>query len=374
MPRTKAPERLTASLLQIQDKPELYLDQVIWVPTEELIDAHHPANPRVHREDEDIPEIFKSLLWFGWGVVGVTFNPVTGLITGGHGRNQAADLGRKMDPDEFEARWEQWLKQDKDRKEVAAIAKQRFCPEYWEYCPTYVCMLTGTDQKTLMVRLNDQQKDGKNDPSRMAALLAQLPKSQVPDTGWDVVSAEAFKTAFLELPKASPPEPEGYNFDAGEPPSDEVEYEGGQHFESADATDYGEPDYEEEDSFDESGPVRVTTADGEDVAIAEVGELKEEFEVGQVNYDKDVRETRAVLLMSRVQLDRFKSFFGTTTCPGPVIALLERLGVSIDMAQSIKEWRPDANLAVLEMFLKQNQALYDQILAEQEQDQPTEDD
>jgi DNA-binding beta-propeller fold protein YncE len=372
MPRVKAKaERITASLLEVQANPEMYWEQVVWVPTLEVLDAHHPENPRTHKLDTDVPKTFKSLLWYGWGEVGITFNPATGRITGGHGRSMAAHLGMEKSPEDFDVLWERWLRESKARKAIADNARPRFSPDYWHYCPLYVCLLTEDDQRTLMVRLNNDDSDGKDDPARMALLLARIPKAQIEDTGWDPLSAQAFKTAFLErTPEPEPDEPEGpdagYQFDAGMDDEGGTDYEPGQRFERPDATDYGDDDdYEDDDAFDESEPVTVTTADGETVWVADTGELAEDFENNRVTYDKDTRETRAVLLMSRVQLDEFKSFFGTTAQPGPVVWLLEKLGFSVDMNQSIKEWRPDANLAVLKAFVKQNQALYDDYLAQQ---------
>jgi hypothetical protein len=237
MPKTKTrPTRLIATLAEIRAEPGQFMDQVVWVPTDDLLAAHHPENPRQHEEDP--PGIFKSLLWMGWGEYGISFNPLTGRLTGGHGRSMAADIGRKQDLEAFEKQWERWLKEDPARKEIAEVANTRFQPSYWEHCPVVICTLSEIDQKTLMVRLNDQQKDGRNDPGKMAALFAQMPKPQAEMTGFSYQQVEAIKTAFLSIPKPEPEdEDRGYDFDSGEPGDEGTEYEGKERFERPDADD-----------------------------------------------------------------------------------------------------------------------------------------
>jgi|694.fasta_scaffold97953_2 hypothetical protein len=356
--------RLTASLEEIKQDPGKYLDQIVWVPVNELLEAHHPDNPRIHKNEDDVPKIAKSLLWFGWGEVGISFNPVSGRITGGHGRTMAVKQLFDQDPETFDAQWEKWLKEDASRQEIASLAADRFKSSYWSHCPVHICMLSSIDQKTLMVRLNDKQQDGKDDPAKMAAILTQIPKQMVQDTGWSVAQVDAFKRAFMEKPKE--PEPLVFeNPSESSSPGEEIEYEGKQYFERPDATDYSNDendDFWDADATEESGPV-ITTSDGESLVLAQVDTSNVDASVKAhgVVYDSNIRQTRAVLLMSYDQLDEWKDAFGrTTAAPGPIPYILEKLDRPIDMARSIKEWRPDANLEIVRLFLEQHQDLVDE--------------
>lgn len=362
--------RLTASLADITLNPEKYMDQVVWVSVMELLDAHHPDNPRVHKDDDDVIKIAKSLLWFGWGEVGISFNPLTGRITGGHGRTMAVKQLNDRDAEEFESQWERWLKEDEGRKEIAELARERFQPSYWSHCPVNICILSSLDQKTLMVRLNDKQQDGKDDPAKMAAILSAIPKKMVADTGWAPEQVDAFKRAFMERPK----EPEPLVFDKSE--GEEVnEYEGKQYFERPDATDFsgdGDDDYWDANAVDESGPVVITNPDGERFHLAQVdtSSVDDAVKAEGVVYDSNIRQTRAVLLMSYEQLDEWKDHFGRTTAnPGPIPYILEKLNRPIDMGRSIKEWRPDANLEVVRWFIEQHRELVEEW--RQQNPQPT---
>ena len=357
----KNTSRLTASLAEITLEPKKYVDQIVWVPVDELLDAHHPDNPRIHKSDEDVPKIAKSLLWFGWGEVGISFNPLTGRITGGHGRTMAVKQLQEQDDEAFEAQWERWLKEDESRKEIAELASERFKPSYWFQCPVNICILSSIDQKTLMVRLNDKQNDGRDDPAKMAAILTTIPKKMVADTGWSTDQVDAFRRAFMERPK----EPEPLSFDDSSSGEGGTEYEGKQYFERPDATDYSgeeKDDYWDADAVEESGPV-IVSGDGETFKLAQVDttNVDDDVKAEGVVYDSNIRQTRAVLLMSYEQLDEWKDHFGRTTAsPGPIPYILEQLGHSVDMSRSIKEWRPDANLEVVRLFLKQHAALVEE--------------
>ncbi|NEZ65569.1 hypothetical protein D0962_22900 [Leptolyngbyaceae cyanobacterium CCMR0082] len=354
------------SLESILSKPEKYLDTVVWVPTIQMLEVAHPENPRTHSEDGDVAEIFKSLLAFGWGDFGVTFNPHTGKQTGGHGRVLAAKLGTQHDDDWFEQAWELFLKGHKDRAQVAQFHQERYCPSYWQHVPVIITNLIETDQKSLMVRLNNTQPDGQDDPARMAAILGQLGKAEQELAGWDPVSAKAFTAAFLvkaeEIEEELAEEESGYNYDAGLPGTDATDREYGQTFERDDAVDYGDDsgDPWAVTAEEESGETTITTAEGTTAQIAQVDTsgVDDAQKATGVYYDSDQRETRAVLLFSKDQLSDFKDLFGTGARIGPLPFILEKLGHQVDTTRSIKEWRPDCCLAILNAFIEQNQSLF----------------
>lgn len=360
--------REIGNLEAVLAQPDKYVDKVIWVPTLQMIEVAHPDNPRTHNEDGDVTEIFKSLLAFGWGDYGVTFNPHTGKQTGGHGRVLAARLGMQHDDDWFEQAWDLFLKGHQDRKTIAQYHQERYCSGYWEHVPVIITTLTDDDQRSLMIRLNNDRLDGRNDSAKMAELLSQMNKDEIELAGWDKVAAESFTAAFLikaaeieEEIEAEETEESGYNYDAGVPGTDAVDTEYGQRFEKDDAVDYGESDDPWDVTAEEdSGPVTVTTADGETAHIAsvDVSNVDEEQKAQGVYYDSDQRETRAVLLYSKAQLSDFKELFGTGARLGPLPFILKELGVEINTSASIKEWRPDCCLAVFQKFVEQNSKLY----------------
>lgn len=360
--------REIGSLEAVLAQPDKYVDKVVWVPTLQMIEVAHPDNPRTHSEDGDVTEIFKSLLAFGWGDYGITFNPNTGKQTGGHGRVLAARLGMQHDDEWFERAWDLFLKGHKDRQGLAEYHQERYCSQYWEHVPVIITTLTDNDQRSLMIRLNNTQPDGQDDPAKMATLLSQLGKDETELAGWDKVAAESFTAAFLvkaaeieEEIEAEEREESGYNHDAGLPGTDAVDREYGQRFEKDDAVDDGENDDPwDVTAEDDSGPVTVTTADGGTAQIAQVDTsgVDDDQKAERVYYDSDQRETRAVLLYSKAQLSDFKELFGTGARLGPLPFILKELGVEINTSASIKEWRPDCCLAVFQKFVEQNSKLY----------------
>lgn len=353
--------RQEATLAQVLASPDKYMDGVVWLPTNEMVETANPENPRVHEEDGDVTEIFKSLLAFGWGDYGVTFNPHTELQTGGHGRVQAARLGLQHDADWYEQAWELWIRGPKERKEVASYHKERYCPDYWKRVPVVITTLIKVDQQALMIRLNNTDRDGRDDHGRMASLLAQLPKKSVDLAGWDNTAKNAFTEAFLvkaqeieEDDEEPDEESGGYDYDAGSPPTNETEREYGEPGPGGGKVDYGD---DGDDPFataeDESGP--VTTPDGDTVSTANVStDDIADTQVDGVNYDTAIRAARQILLMSDDQVVHFKSFFGKGANEGPVPFILEKIGRPVDTNRSIKEWRPDCVIAVLDWFLEQN--------------------
>lgn len=191
--RTPAPTRTLVTLAEVQKDPARFQDTVIWMATEELLQLSHPENPRLHDPEGDVPEIFKSLRDFGWQGSYVTLNPVTGLITGGHGRVLAAEMGMAQPAKTFWDQWERWLKVDPDRQEVADSHQARFNPEYWFACPVAIPPgLIPIDQKSAMVRLNNSRLDGQDDRERMAELLSGLDAPRQLLAAWVPGEAQEF--------------------------------------------------------------------------------------------------------------------------------------------------------------------------------------
>ena len=307
--------REIGSLEAVLTKPDKYADKVVWIPTLQMLEVAHPDNPRTHSEDGDVAEIFKSLLAFGWGDFGITFNPHTGKQTGGHGRVLAARLGMQHDDDWFEQAWELFLKGHQDRKGLAEYHQERYCPQYWEHVPVIITTLTDTDQRALMIRLNNTQPDGQDDPAKMAALLSQLGKDETELAGWDATAAKSFTAAFLikaaeieEEIEAEEREESGYNYDAGLPGTDAVDREHSQRFEREDAVDYGDDDDPwNVTAEEESGPVTVTTADGETMEVASLPETKDGVEPGVFKHSGGhYSETRTILYVSKEDNENWK--------------------------------------------------------------------
>jgi hypothetical protein len=218
MPRTPtrkpAAARTLVTLAEVQKDPARYQDTVIWMATEELLQLSHPDNPRLHDPEGDIPEIFKSLRDFGWQGSYVTLNPVTGLITGGHGRVLAAEMGMKLTEATFAQQWKRWIGVDPDRQKVVGQHKPRFSPEYWQACPVAIppC-LTDADQKSAMVRLNNQALDGRDDREKMASILQGMDAPRQQLAAWEpsqVANFVAQVQGRVEIVDDGPDPGEGY--------------------------------------------------------------------------------------------------------------------------------------------------------------------
>jgi len=263
----------------------------------------------------------------------------------------AANLGRGLSEEDYEKRFELWLKEDSEREKVKAVAGQRFQASYWDYCPLYVCLLSAVDQKTLMVRLNNQNQDGRDDPAKMAAILGQLPKEATKDSGWDIATAAAFKDAFLQRAPEPEPEPEnepdGYQFDEGMEAEGGTEREYGEVFERPDATDYDGSEEDnpwERDATEESGPVTVAGGDGETYqVVSESGDIEDKdaqnvFKHSGGHYS----DTRVILYVSYQQNDDWKDL-----CKVAADALgVDRVG------EIAKIWRTQAAFGVMDWFMK----------------------
>lgn len=305
---------------KIDDSP------IVWESTDFLMQHLNEENPRDHFE-EDIKDIALSLLRTGWAEIGVC-RQQDGPLLGGHGRVMAADWLLKQDPDWFEHEWKKWTKSP-EREAIAHLHQERFTPDYWAKCPVKINNLDPLTQKAVMIRLNNQAKDGRDNPKRLAALLVQMPKDLVEQSGFDQGTARSFMAAFVER-KATVEEP-----------PEETEFQGKQHFERQDATDYSYGEETEDDSLAdataESGPVESYYGSGfEDEFGDYSGDFGEEtgnpsawerpaappppavkiadvdtsnvgdFTAGVFDHTKEFSETRAVLYFSYDELNEYK--------------------------------------------------------------------
>lgn len=338
--------------------------QVIQMPTNDLLSSFDPENPRDHDTGDggDVVRNAISLLEAGWVEIGVAYNANLQRLTGGHGRVMAADWLRNQSGDWFEDRWEKWLARNPDgRPGLAELHKPRFNPSYWNQCPAKISQLDEATHRAMLIRLNNTAVEGTDNSAKMAALLSKIPKQGDELAGWEASTKNAFMSAFLVKKK------EAKEVEAAA----EAEFEGKQVFERPDATDYSvrDPAYPSDSSglssevrsnFDEEWgdfgesdePPEFRAADGSIVQSAEVSLDVSDFRVDDVVYDSNIRETRAVLLYSREQLAEFKSL-------APKIGhIIQKLGYELDtVSRSIKLWRPDAVLLLMQHVAKEKESL-----------------
>lgn len=173
-------------------------NNVIWLPTEQLIQKFNPENPQEHNEENDLPKIRRSLLELGWLQV-ITLQE-NGKLISGHGRVMSANHLKDETPEFFEKAWSRFIRQ---RSELPAEAgfdpsahQYRFSSAYWRQCPCLIVDLDEYSQKSALIRLNDTQADGRPNPAKIAALLANLPRENQELCGWSPEVAKNFIKGF----------------------------------------------------------------------------------------------------------------------------------------------------------------------------------
>jgi hypothetical protein len=208
-----------------------------WMPTAGLKAAFHPLNPNVH---PDVPSLAISLLECGW-IEPITLNLRNNLLVGGHHRVLAAEWLGNQAIAWFEHRASLWRSVHGD--DAAALV--RFTPEYWGECLTLRVDLNDEEHNAMLLRLNDTEAQGKDDPEKLRSLLAGL---------GDRLRALA---TGKEAAKPQPTAPTA----ASEP---ETEFQDKQRFERSDAIDYRVQDAPDPDTADyASGDVREYQDDDE---------------------------------------------------------------------------------------------------------------
>lgn len=184
------------------------MSETLILSTAEVLKKFHPENPREHSEENDLPWIRDSLLDFGWLIyptIQQNLDGSFGHLLSGHGRVQGAEWLGEQDDDFFLKEWERWLKGD-GREKVAARHQGRFCSDYWHKIPLVPVTLDELSQKSALLRLNNTSHDGRDDPGKIAAILAQMPKRQIKTAGWDSSTANSFMNAFLIRKSEEPDE------------------------------------------------------------------------------------------------------------------------------------------------------------------------
>jgi hypothetical protein len=141
---------------------------VEWRSVDDLLTCFHPNNPVAH--DKDIPDLAASLLQAGW-VEPICLNQRNALIVGGHGRVMAADWLRQQNPEWFGHQFELW----QVNHEATPSDRERFSPDYWMQALVLLVDLSKSEHEAMLIRLNDTESQGKDDPQRLKALLNDLP-------------------------------------------------------------------------------------------------------------------------------------------------------------------------------------------------------
>lgn len=348
--------------------------EVVWMPTARLKEAFFELNPRIHTLDTDVKGLALRLLDAGWMEIGISYNEQTERLVGGHGRVEACLWLAEQDEDWFADRWEKWLQANPDRKELAHQHHDRFNAEYWTQAPVKLNRVDQTTHNAMVIALNNQAVEGKDDPKRVAALLAQLPKQFDDMAGWESSAKSAFTSAFLEKKKVA-------EAAEAEEEAAQTEYQNKQRFERDDATEYEEGD-EPEDATAESGEVTTyydedeadwkpedgedevyeefRAADGSIVSIANVDTDIEAVETDVFKHSKHYADTRAVLYVSQDELQRWKAMSKAAA------AVFE-----VDTVGEIaKIWRSKATLAAIQWAVEHhpNRAVLNEAASEEQED------
>ncbi|MBW4478626.1 MAG: hypothetical protein KME54_17640 [Tolypothrix brevis GSE-NOS-MK-07-07A] len=272
-------------------------NEVMWLPTHTIIEKFHPENPREHTEEHDLPWIRESLLDFGWLTypsIQQNLDGSLGYLISGHGRTIGADWLSRQNEDFFTTEWNRWIK-GTGRDKIATKHQGRFCSDYWSKTPVIPATLDALSQKSALLRLNNTSHDGRDDPGKIAAILAQMPKHQIKTAGWDTSTANNFMQAFLVRKE--------------EEPEDEFDYQDKEHFERPDATDYSgnTVDVEARSSTDyTTGNNEIVTVDTTEILDGVLAEVE------SASYNPSDEQTRFLVYLDKEVLDEFKELIALT--------------------------------------------------------------
>ena len=301
------------------------MNEVLRLPTSGLLAKFHPENPREHSEEHDLPWIRETILDFGWLVyptIQRNLDGSFGYLISGHGRVLGADWLSQRDEDFFLKEWERWTK-GTGRDKIAQKHQERFCANYWDAIPVVPVTLDELSQKSALLRLNNTSHDGRDDPGKIAAILAQMPKRQIKTAGWDSGTANSFMQAFLvrkEEPEEEQEETGNYDFN-----DDKYPNENGTT--AIDATpnrsDYTPPPSAEK--------VIVETEN-----VADVGAVQ------SINYTGKGEQTQFFIFLDKGDLADFRS---------KLDQLAPQIGVSTD--GMVQQYRSQVILKVVDMVVHQ---------------------
>jgi hypothetical protein len=305
-------------------------NEVLWLPTHTIIEKFHPENPREHTEEHDLPWIRESLLDFGWLTypsIQQNLDDSLGYLISGHGRVTGADWLSQQDDDFFAAEWNRWIK-GTGRDKIATKHQGRFCGDYWLNTPVIPVTLDELSQKSALLRLNNTSHDGRDDPGKIAAILAQMPKRQIKSAGWDTSTANNFMQAFLVRKEEEPVE-------------EESNYQEKEHFEHPDSTDYSgnTVDVEARELTDDTPP-----ADTEVVTV-DTSEVADTASVSSINYAPPEGQMQFMIFIAKDELAAFRESLG-------VVA--DKLGIAREgLAQ---QWRSQTILEAVKFIVNQEDA------------------
>jgi hypothetical protein len=271
-------------------------NEVLWLPTHTVLEKFHPENPREHTEEHDLPWIRDSLLDFGWltyPTIQQNLDGSLGYLISGHGRTIGANWLSQQDDEFFTSEWNRWIKAT-GRDKIATKHSCRFCADYWLKTPVIPTTLDDLSQKSALLRLNNTSHDGRDDPGKIAAILAQMPKRQIKSAGWDSNTANTFMQAFLQRKEEEPAE-------------EEFDYQEKEYFERPDATDYNTIDVEARSSTDYDN--YIPPPSNAEVVTVDTSEITENVlaEVESSNYNPNAEEqTRFLVYLNKDVIDEFK--------------------------------------------------------------------
>ena len=264
--------------------------EVLWLATTEIIRRFHPENPRDHTEEHDLPWIRESLLDFGWltyPTIQQNLDGSLGYLISGHGRAIGADWLSQQDDDFFSTEWNRWIKAT-GRDKIAKLHQNRFCADYWSKAPVIPTTLDELSQKSALLRLNNTSHDGQDDPGKIAAILAQMPKRQIQSAGWDTSTANTFMQAFLQRKEQEPAEEE------------EFDYQDKEYFEYPDATDYSVTTVDVE-AREASEDFINTSLDSTEIVTIDTSEVAEGVlaEVDSSSYNPSEDQSRFLVYLNK---------------------------------------------------------------------------
>lgn len=304
----------------------------IWLSTSLLLKKFHPNNPREHfwGDGNDLDEIKKSLIGFGW-LTYPTLNTKNGnydYLLSGHGRILVADNLRNTKDSEWWAdQWKKWLK-DGDREDIQDFHQERFNAFYWDKCPVILTNLDEFSSEAALIRLNNTAKDGQDNPNKLAAILAKLPKKQVDLAGWDESTKKVFIQAYIKQAKDKPKPQDEFSEDYDRAKNTPLESYDNSSYDSGD-------DYEA--TFEEQLEENKNLAESSE----DLDHQKAINKTNSYNYDP-TNQTRFLLYFDKELLPDFKK-------------VVEELAIKLDIDQNVEihQWRSRVIYEVVTQYYSQ---------------------
>ena len=309
------------------------MSEVLRLPTPDVLARFHPENPREHSEENDLPWIRDSLLDFGWLIyptIQRNLDGSFGHLISGHGRVQGADWLSQQDEDFFLKEWERWIK-GTGRDEVAQKHQDRFCANYWAAIPLVPVTLDELSQKSALLRLNNTSHDGRDDPGKIAAILAQMPKRQIKTAGWDTSTANNFMQAFLVRKEEEPEDDLEEQEETGNYDFEGDKYSNTQMSEGGTTTIDVTPN---KSDYIPPPPAEIVTVGTENVA--EVGSVQ------TINYTGKGEQTQFYIFLDKGDLADFRA---------KLDRLAPQIGISTD--GMVQQYRSQVILKVVDMMVNQ---------------------